>query len=163
MTLFQALLLSAAFLCSLVAGLLFTFAIVVMPGIAKLDDRDFVRAFQVIDRVIRNQPVFLFVWVGSTLAATTAAGFGSREVGGTDRVLLQAAAVIHLLGVQVPTATINIPLNNLLQKLNPGTMSEADGKRVRREFEPRWNRWNGIRTVCASVASVLLLVLIFRL
>jgi uncharacterized membrane protein len=65
MTPFQALLLLAAFLCSLVAGLLFTFAIVVMPGIAKLNDRDFVRTFQAIDGVIQNnQPAFLIRMAG---------------------------------------------------------------------------------------------------
>lgn len=163
MTLFQALLLLAAFLCSLVAGLLFTFAIVVMPGIAKLDDRDFVRTFQVIDGVIQNnQPAFLFVWIGSALSLMAAGVLGIWKLGGADRLLLLASAIVYVIGVQVPTATVNVPLNNELQRLDPGTMSEADGKRARRTFEPRWNRWNGIRTVCASVASLLLLVLLFR-
>lgn len=49
----------ATLLCSLVAGFLFSFAIVVMPGISDLNDREFLRAFQVMDRVIQNnQPVF---------------------------------------------------------------------------------------------------------
>jgi uncharacterized membrane protein len=74
MTAFHAVLLLAAFLCSLAAGLLFAFAIVVMPGIKKLDDRCFIRAFQAIDGVIQNsQPVFLFVWMGSALAIVVAA------------------------------------------------------------------------------------------
>ena len=38
--------------CSLVAGFIFIFAIVVMPGISKLNDKDFIRAFQVTDAVI---------------------------------------------------------------------------------------------------------------
>ena len=53
MTLYQLLLMLAAFLCSLVAGFLFAFAAVIMPGIRSLDDAGFIRAFQVIDRVIR--------------------------------------------------------------------------------------------------------------
>ena len=59
--------------------------------------------------------------------------------------------------------TINIPLNNALQKLDPGTMSETMRKRARDDFEPRWNRWNAIRTACASLTAVLLLILIFRM
>ena len=54
MTLFQAVLMLAAFLCSLVAGLLFAFATVVMPGIRRLGNGDFIRSFQVMDRIIQN-------------------------------------------------------------------------------------------------------------
>lgn len=49
---FSALLALATRLCSLVAGFLFAFALVVMPGLESLGDRPFVRAFQVVDRVI---------------------------------------------------------------------------------------------------------------
>ena len=47
MGIFQIVLILATFLCSLAAGLLFAFAIVVMPGIRSLNDREFIRAFQV--------------------------------------------------------------------------------------------------------------------
>jgi uncharacterized membrane protein len=43
----------ATFLCSLVAGFLFAFAIVAMPGIRRLNDREFIKAFQVMDRIIQ--------------------------------------------------------------------------------------------------------------
>lgn len=43
---FPLLLLSATILCTMVAGLLFAFAVVTMPGIKRLSDREFIRAFQ---------------------------------------------------------------------------------------------------------------------
>ena len=43
---FQIVLILATLLCSLVAGFLFAFAIIVMPGIKTLNDREFIRAFQ---------------------------------------------------------------------------------------------------------------------
>ena len=46
-----AVLLSALF-CSLVAGLVLTFAIVVMPGIKTLGDLDFLRSFKAMDLAI---------------------------------------------------------------------------------------------------------------
>ena len=163
MTLFQALLMTATFLCSLVAGFLFAFAVVIMPGIRSLDDGGFIRGFQVIDRVIQNnQPLFMFVWVGSALSLIAAAVFGFWALGGADRLLLTVAAFVYLLGVQLPTVTINIPLNNALQKLDPSTMSETMRKRARADFEVRWNRWNAIRTACASLTSILMLILLFR-
>ena len=55
--------------CSLVGGFIFTYAIVVMPGLSSLSDKDFLRAFQVTDAIIQdNQPLFIFTWVGSMVA-----------------------------------------------------------------------------------------------
>ena len=48
---FQVTLIVATFLCTLVAGFVFAFAVVVMPGIRTLGDGEFLRAFQVMDRV----------------------------------------------------------------------------------------------------------------
>ena len=163
MTVFQVLLVLATFLCSLVAGFLFAFAVVIMPGIRSLDDEGFIRAFQAIDRVIQNnQPLFMLVWVGSVLSVISAAVLGLWALEGTDRVLLIGAAAIYVLWVQLPTALINVPLNNALQKLDPGTMSETTRKRARNDFEPRWSRWNGIRTAWACLTSILLLILLVR-
>lgn len=163
MTIFDAVLMLATFLCSLVAGFLFAFAAVVMPGIGRLDDGGFIRAFQVIDRAIQNrQPLFVFVWVGSVLALLAAAVLGLWALSGTDRLLIIASALVYLLGVQLPTVAINIPLNNGLQKLDPGAMNEAMRRRAREDFEPRWNRWNAIRAAGASLASILLMLLVTR-
>ena len=108
LTLFQVLVMLATFLCSLVAGFLFAFAVVIMPGIRSLDDVGFIRAFQVIDRVIQNnQPLFMFVWVGSALSLIAAAVFGLWALGGVDRLILIAAALVYLLCVQLPTAAID--------------------------------------------------------
>ncbi len=164
MPLFHALLLSAALLCSLVAGFLFAFAAVVMPGIKRLDDGAFIRAFQVIDGVIqKGQPLFQLVWIGSVLLLLAAAGMGVARLSGLDRVIILAAAVGYVLAVQLPTFTVNIPLNNQLQALDSGALSSASAKRARDLFEARWNRWNRFRTACAIVVSVLLLVLLHRL
>jgi len=62
-----------------------------------------------------------------------------------------------------PAAQRNVPLNNKLQKLDFGTMSEEAQQRARMEFEPRWNRWNAIRTACSIFASIVLLLLLLRL
>ena len=101
---FHAVLVVATFLCALVAGLLFAFAVVVMPGIRSLDDRGFIRAFQAIDRVIQNnQPLFMSVWVGSVLALISAAVLGVSALSGADRLLIIVAALLYLLCVQFPT------------------------------------------------------------
>ena len=164
MTFFHIALIAATFLCSLVAGFLFAFAVVVMPGIRRLDDGEFIRAFRAIDGVIqRNQPLFMFVWVGSVLALVAATLAGIWTLAGVSRLLIIVAALIYILGVQAPTVRINIPLNNQLQRIEPGTMSESARRRARDDFEQRWNQSNDFRTVCASVVSGLLVVLLFRM
>lgn len=164
MEIFQVVLILAAFLCSLVAGFLFAFAIVAMPGIRNLNDREFIRAFQVMDRVIQNnQPIFMLVWVGSVVALVTSVVLGIGQLDGVGRLLIIFGALAYLLGVQLPTVAINMPLNNKLQSLDVDSMNETTQKAARKDFESSWNLWNSIRTSFASLASALLIILLFRL
>jgi uncharacterized membrane protein len=161
---FPIILILATLLCALVAGLLFAFAIVTMPGIKSLNDGEFIRAFQVMDGVIQNnQPIFMLVWMGSalTLLIATVLGFGLLDLLGKS--ILLAAALLYMFGVQLPTIAINIPLNNQLQKLEVDGMNETTLKTARRAFEPRWNRWNAFRTVIGSLVTTLLIILLFIL
>lgn len=164
MAIFQTALILSAFLCSLVAGFLFAYAIVVMPGIKNLNDREFIRAFQVTDRIIQNNnPVFMLVWPGSALAIIVSVFYGIGSLQGVDLYLLVLAALAYIAGVQVPTIAIHLPLNNKLQTLDIDAMNETDIKIARNDFEPRWNRSNLIRTAIASCVSILLIILLFRL
>ena len=62
-------------LCSLVAGLVFTFAIIVMPGIKNLGDLAYLQSFKEMDRVIQNnQPVFILVKDSSSVAIWLTSG-----------------------------------------------------------------------------------------
>lgn len=154
----------AALLCSLVAGFLLAFAVVAMPGLKNLDDGAFIRAFQEIDGVIQNgQPLFMALWIGSALALLVGTGLGAGLLHGPERLLLLGAAAAYLFGVQLPTLAVNVPLNNRLQALEVGAADEGQLQSARQQFEPRWNRWNALRTVFATLTSVLLLLILFRL
>ncbi len=150
----------ATFLCSLVAGFLFAFAVVAMPGIRNLNDPEFIRAFQVMDGVIqKNQPIFMLVWVGSVVALLISVVLGVGLLDGAERLLLVLAAVVYLFGVQLPTVTINIPLNNKIQTVDVVALNEEGQANARKNFEARWNRWNSVRTVFAGLTSVVLIIL----
>jgi len=154
----------SSFLCSLVAGFLFAFAVVIMPGIRNLDDGAFLRAFQEMDGVIqRGHPLFGLVWVGSVLALIAGLGLAVGQAAGLERMLLVLAGGVYLLGVQLPTFVINIPLNNELQALDINGADEATRRSARERFESRWNRWNTIRTALAALASAMLVILLVRL
>ena len=154
----------ASFFCSLVAGFLFAFAVVVMPGIRHLGDREFLLAFQEMDGVIqRGQPLFGLVWLGSILTLVAGVALGIGQVAGLDRVLLALAGGAYLLGVQMPTFVVNVPLNNALNAFDVDGADEAARRSERERFEPRWNRWNVIRTVLAALTSAMLVVILIRL
>jgi len=159
----QVALILATFLCSLVAGFLFAFSVVVMAGIRNLNHREFIRAFQAMDGTIQNnQPMFMVVWLGSVVALIVAAVFGVGRLDATGRWLLNVSVLAYLLGVQLPTFAINVPLNNKLRSLNVDAMDEFAQEAARGAFEGRWNRWNAIRTVVSCMVSLLLIVLVFR-
>ena len=150
--------------CSLVAGLLFGFAIVVMPGIAKLTDKEYLLAFKHMDGIIQNnQPLFILVWAGSILSVIVTLVLGVMNLNGMQMYLLSTASVLYLLGVQLPTFRFNIPLNNSLQSLNIEKLNETESTLFRSNFEASWNRWNRFRTVNSIVTVSIFLLVLFRI
>jgi uncharacterized membrane protein len=95
------------------------------------------------------------------LLASAVLGF--EQLDGTGRVLMVAAVLAYLLGVQLPTVAINVPLNNTVQTLRIDGMDETALGAARQKFESRWISWNVVRTVLASLVSVLLLIVLLRL
>jgi uncharacterized membrane protein len=148
-------------LCSLVAGLVFAFAVIVMPGIRTLGDHEFLQAFKVMDRVIQdNNPLFMLVWLGSAVVLMASALLGIWNLTGADRLLVVIACAVFILGVQLPTVSINIPLNNRLQSQALETLTGAELRGLRERFEARWVRWNSIRTVAATLTTILLIIVL---
>lgn len=154
-------LVAATLTCTLVAGLLLGFAVVAMPGLGTLGDRGFLRAFQAMDRIIQDrQPLFMLVWVGSVLTLVAALVLGLGQLDGAQRLLLVIATTVYVLGVQVPTVVVNVPLNNAVQTVDVDAAGTAEITAARERFEARWNRWNAIRTILACGTSLALLVLL---
>ena len=55
--------------CALVTGFVLTFAVIVMPGLSKLGDKEFIEAFQSMEQIIQNNhPIFLLTWMGSIVS-----------------------------------------------------------------------------------------------
>ena len=162
MTLFVGFLIVSTLLCALVTGFIFTYAVVVMPGFAKLDDRDFIRAFQVTDGVIQNnQPLFMLAWVGSIVSVVATMILGFIELHGIERWTVITIDFIYLIGVQGITIRIHLPLNNRLQRLEIDEMDPESLSKERNKFETRWNYFNNIRTLIAFAVSFSLMLFIY--
>ncbi len=164
MTTFEIALIISTFLCSLVAGFLFAYAVVVMPGIKNLDDKAFIEVFQVTDRIIQNnQPLFILLWIGSLVAVIIATALGVSHLEGVDLYGLILAVSLYVTGVQAITIVVNLPLNNQLQKIDASALDSQQLKAARDLFESRWNAANVIRTAVACGVSLMLILLLFRL
>ena len=154
MTVFSGLLFASACLCALVTGFVFTYSVIVMPGLKKLGDREFVRAFQATDEIIQNnQPIFMVVWVGSIISVLGAMGVASMALDIVASWLVVVTGSIYLLGVHGLTIFIHLPLNKRIHQIN---VDEIDPKALyeqRMLFEVRWTHFNRIRTVIGCVAS----------
>jgi len=154
----------AIVLCALVSGLLFGFAVVVMPGIAKLPNKDFLLSFKHMDGIIQNnQPLFMLVWVGSILSVLVSGILGTMDLSGQEAVLLWLGCGWYLVGVQLPTVAFNIPLNDTIQTLEINKLNELELANSRVNFEAKWNRWNRIRTINGIIAVTIFLWLLFLL
>lgn len=150
--------------CSLVTGFIFTYAIVVLPGFSKLDDKEYIRAFQVTDEVIQNnQPLFMLTWIGSIISVLGAilVSILSPDLGETWFIVL--IGVVYLLGVQGITITIHLPMNNHIKDLNLDELDNQTLSKERLKLETKWNYFNNIRTGVGFFVSLsLLLVLTLR-
>ena len=135
--------------CSLVTGFIFTYAVVVMPGLSKLNDKEFIRAFQVTDGIIQNnQPLFMLTWVGSIIAILSSIIIAIVFVGISETWLIVLVGVVYLLGVQGITISIHIPLNNHLQQVNIDELNAERLSEERIKFESKWNNFNIVIFIC---------------
>ena len=154
-------LISSALLCSLVAGITLVFAIVVMPGITKFENKEFLKAFQLIDGVIQNnQPLFLLVWLGSIISVLVTILSSIITLGFLDSLIIVCVCSIYLFGVQGITILIHLPLNQRIQNLDINNLDKDKLKEERTKFENKWNYFNKIRTGLALFVSLMLLIII---
>jgi len=150
--------------CSLVTGFIFTYSVVVMPGFSKLNDKDFIRAFQVTDNIIQNnQPLFMLIWIGSILSVISTIVFSIFNINADYSIFIIVTGFFYLIGVQGLTISIHIPLNNNIQKIDVDKEDELKLKEVRKEFEIKWNYYNRIRTVVAFTVTTLLMLILLNI
>ena len=130
-----------------------------MPGLSKLSDKEFLKAFRVTDAVIQSkQPIFMLTWIGSIVSVLSLILISITYVGLSETWLIVLVALIYLLGVQGITIFIHLPLNNQIQKLNLEKLNDENLKNERLNFETKWNFFNNIRTTIAFFVSLTLLI-----
>lgn len=143
-TLGAATLMGAALATAMVAGLLFSFAHSVMPGLGTLDDRGFLAAFQRIDAAISN-PWMMLTFLGSP--ALTLVALLLHLPDRSQAVPWLVVALVLAVTTVIVTGAVHLPLNAVIQDAGPVLLDGAD---LRSRFEGRWVRWNVVRTVTST-------------
>jgi|TARA_B100000161_G_C33313155_1_gene307982 uncharacterized membrane protein len=135
-----------------------------MPGLSNLNDKEFIRAFQVTDAVIQNnQPIFMLTWIGSIVSLLSTILTSIISFGLSETWLVVLLSIFYLLGVQGITISIHIPLNNQIQKVLIEELNDEAITDERVKFERKWNFFNNIRTsISISVTLLLLIILSLR-
>jgi uncharacterized membrane protein len=142
---------TAAIGCGLVAGIFFAFSSFVMAALGRLPSDHGIAAMNAINVTVIN-PGFFLAFFGTAivcLAAVAASAFRWSAMGST---LVVAAAVIYLLGCIGVTMLRNVPLNNALAAVAPGT-PEAVALWTR--YLDEWTMWNTVRTAASGLSAVL--------
>jgi uncharacterized membrane protein len=143
----------AAVMVGITAGVMFCYQIAIMPGLHQLSDREFINAFRQLDRKIVN-PLFVVSFLGGgalLVAGTVLEGPGSDRFG-----LLTAASVVYVVGVVIITMTWHVPRNNNLATFPVTIATAQDAAVARKSFEAPWNRLHAVRTLAAIAALAML-------
>ena len=142
-------LLAATVTSGLLTGVYLLYAHTVMPGLGALDDREFVGAFQALDRAIVNPWFMATGFLGTPVLAALALArtWGEPAAGWV------ATALVLVVVAMVVTARVHLPRNDALKEAgDPRDLADPAG--VRRAFdEGRWVRWNLVRVITSLVAT----------
>ncbi|WP_415976853.1 DUF1772 domain-containing protein [Rhodococcus sp. 077-4] len=143
----------AAVGCGLVAGVLLAFSLSVLPGLASLPVSDAIAAMQRFNAAILN-PLFLVLFVGTAVLSTLAAVLSASTSRGAP-ALVVAGAVLYVLGCFAITGVLNVPLNDALAAVDPGSTAAVEAWQ---NFTEKWTRCNNIRVVAATAACTVLIL-----
>ncbi|MFF8967936.1 DUF1772 domain-containing protein [Streptomyces sp. NPDC014995] len=134
----------------LVAGTFCGFSTFVMRGLAALPPAQGVAAMNAIN-VSAVRPAFMIVFLGSAVVCAVIAvvTFVLWPDEGTVELLLGSA--LYLFGSFGVTMIANVPRNNALLRLAPGT---AEAASYWPTYVREWTAWNHVRTVASAAAAV---------
>ncbi|URK88942.1 DUF1772 domain-containing protein [Rhizobium sp. RCAM05350] len=148
---------SAVLGAGLNAGLFFIFSVCIMGALARLPAGEGIAAMQAINVVILN-PWFLLAFMGTAVLALILVA-GGFVYGGPARFYLIAGGLLFLGGVILVTMIVNVPMNNALEALQPG--SDEAARLWSSTYLGDWVRWNHVRTL-SSIGALGCFVLAFR-
>lgn len=144
------------------AGLFNSWTISVTPGLAKLEDENYLKAMQALNKAILN-PGFFVIFIGSIILLPLCTYLQYKQALDQRSYFLLGATGVYLTGSVLVTFLGNVPINNQLEALNLNGMNAEALHTFREGFETKWNRLNLIRTLSSLIALGLVIYpLVFK-
>ncbi|GAA3404927.1 DUF1772 domain-containing protein [Paenibacillus hodogayensis] len=141
----------------LIAGIFFAFSAFVMASLARLPAEQGIAAMQSINETILKT-LFSPVFMGTALLSVLAAVVSLLKFGAAGAPYVLAGSLLYLAGTFLVTIVFNVPLNDALAAVDPGS---AEGAQVWEHYLSRWVAWNHVRTL-AALASLACFILALR-
>ncbi len=146
--------LSSALGGGLMAGFFFAFSACVMNALAHLPAAQGIAAMQSINVAVLNR-WFFAVFFGTAAACALGAGSALFTLHEAGSAYLLAGSLLYLAGTVLVTIVFNVPLNEALAAVEPGSAKGAD---LWTRYVVTWTAWNHVRTLAAFVAAALLII-----
>ncbi|MFF4485832.1 DUF1772 domain-containing protein [Streptomyces sp. NPDC001544] len=147
---YLALVVSGVLATGLVAGVFCGFSTFVMRGLAALPPAQGIAAMNAIN-VAAVAPAFMILFLGSAVlcAVISVVTFVLWPDDGKVELLLGSA--LYLFGAFGLTVVANVPRNETLQRLDPGT---GEAAAYWPTYIREWTFWNHLRTIASAAAAL---------
>jgi uncharacterized membrane protein len=139
----------AALGAGLMAGNFFAFSAFLMRALGSMKPQTGIAAMQAITAAIKN-PLFLAVFFGMAVLTALLGIAAPLRWSEPGAVWLLAGSLFYLNGPFGVTLLRNVPLNNRLAALSPGS---AEGANLWKAFQSSWGAWNHVRWIASLAAS----------
>ncbi|MEV7318630.1 anthrone oxygenase family protein [Streptomyces sp. NPDC093970] len=134
----------------LAAGVFCGFSAFVMRGLAALPPAQGVAAMNAINRAAVT-PAFMLVFAGAAVVSALIAVVTFVVWPDEGKAELLLGSALYLFGSFGLTLTANVPRNEALAALEPGTPEAAAYWPA---YVREWTRWNHVRTLASAAATV---------
>ncbi|MFF4013537.1 DUF1772 domain-containing protein [Streptomyces sp. NPDC001843] len=134
----------------LVAGVFCGFSTFVMRGLAALPPAQGVAAMNAIN-VAAVAPAFMILFLGSAVLCAVIAVVTFVLWPNDGKVELLLGSALYLFGAFGLTVVANVPRNETLQRLDPGT---AEAAAYWPAYIREWTFWNHLRAVASAAAAL---------
>lgn len=139
---------AAAIGSGILGGLFFSWSNLVMPALGRIPATAGIAAMNAGNEAVYN-PLFMLFFMGMPLLSAVLAIFAGTNLGQPGSLAIIAGAVLIIVGMFGVTMFANVPMNEALARLDPGSAAAAEYWQI---VLDRWTVWNHVRTV-ASIAA----------
>jgi uncharacterized membrane protein len=132
-----------------VGGVFVAFSTFVMDGLERRPAAEGMAAMQSIN-VAAPRPPFMAFFLGTAVLCVALIVAAVVTWGDRRALLLLAGALLYLVGAILVTGVRNVPMNDALAALDPGS---AAGAAEWSSYLDAWTAWNHVRAVAALAAA----------